>query len=201
MKTKLTFGEVLLRLFFAFYFLFSPIAPTVTALAASMAQTQDKRVEDGLLTPLTKLPAEKLITFDPPYPEPDFDTLRTSPEPDTIDKTLPPEKIKSDIEFSLIPTSNTVTEDEPLALTVVISNNSTTDLVNLSFMDELEEGFSYIDSDHSDLIYESSTKTVSIDLGTLPAGELVSFEYTISIDAGTNGKNLGKVWVHTAELI
>ena len=138
-SNKPSLGEAIARLFFAFNFIFSPVSPQMVDYLASMPPVFEQHEADQQLTPLTELPMQSRVTYDPPYPEPDFDVLRTSPESDEVEKELPPGKLKGDVSFTLTSSESVVTTNAQITLIATITNNSLTDINGLVLEDALEK--------------------------------------------------------------
>ena len=139
-------AEILVRISIACIFLTTSFIPSPYAAKVFVDQLKAKRAESSeiALQPPMLLAEPESVYYDSPFNENPL--LRTSPLADDPGPNLPPGQVKKAVDFTLEASPSVVGSDGLVTLTATIQNNSTEELVDLTYTDKLEDGFEYISS-------------------------------------------------------
>jgi YD repeat-containing protein len=125
---------------------------------------------------------------------------RTSPQADTAPVSLPPQQHKDTLEIAMTPTPAVVALNGLVKLTVDVHNYSSQLYSGLTYSDTLEKGLAYIPNPLSKVAYDDQSQEISYTIDSLPAGQEITFSYSVKVTEFNQNDHNGEVWLHRGEL-
>ncbi|MGD8457414.1 MAG: SpvB/TcaC N-terminal domain-containing protein, partial [Anaerolineales bacterium] len=202
MNSRIRAAEVIIRMFLVCVFLITTLIPSSSA-AAHIAREWRANHPDVSpkkdLQPLTSLPKREAIYYNPAFTDPP--PMRFSPEPDEPPPDLPAKEEPLPVEFWLEASPRGVGFTGIVTIQATIRNNTDAELLDLKFVDELEDGLGFVSSDDKLVSFDKGTRTVTASIKSVGVGEEFIFSYKLQATAsGQDRQAKGRMWLHGAEL-